>query len=110
MDIENNKGYRNRLEIIKDILMVTENAGTNGAKKTHIMYGANLSYSLLTKYLQETLTAELICRGKSCYIITKKGREYLGNYEKYKENIIQTEDHINNLNYNKKTLEKMLSL
>ena len=78
-------------------------------KKTHIMYGANLSYKLLIKYLQETLTAELICRGESCYIITKKGKEYLGNYEKYKENHTQTEDHIKNLNYNKETLEKMLT-
>jgi predicted transcriptional regulator len=109
MDIEDNKGYRNRLEIIKDILKVTENAGTYGAKKTHIMYGANLSYRLLQKYLQETLTAELICRGKSCYTITQKGKEYLGNYEKYKENRTQTEDHINNLNNNRKTLEKLLT-
>jgi predicted transcriptional regulator len=108
MDIEDNKGYRNRLEIIKDILKVTENAGTYGVKKTHIMYGANLSYRLLIKYLQETLNAELICRGESCYIITQKGKEYLGNYEKYIENRTQTEDHINNLNNNKKTLEKLL--
>ena len=109
MEIENNKGYRSRLDIIKDILKVTENAGAYGAKKTHIMYGANLSYRLLTKYLQEILTAELICRGESCYMITQKGKEYLGNYEKYEENRTQTEDRINNLNYNRKTLEKMLT-
>jgi predicted transcriptional regulator len=108
MDIEDNKGYRNRLEIINDILKVTENAGTYGAKKTHIMYGANLSYRLLTKYLQETLTAELISRGKSCYFITQKGKEYLGNYEKYKENLTQTKEYVNNISSNRKILERML--
>ena len=108
MDIEN-KGYRSRLDIIKDILKVIENTGTYGAKKTHIMYGANLSYKLLTKYLQEILTAELIYQGESCYIITQKGKEYLRNYENYQENRTQTEDYINNLNNNRKTLEKMLT-
>lgn len=103
MDIEDNMGYRNRMEIIRDILKVTENAGTHGAKKTHIMYGANLSYTLLTKYLQETLTVELICQGESsCYTITQKGKEYLGNYEKCKENRTQTEDRFNKLKNNRK--------
>jgi predicted transcriptional regulator len=91
------------------VLKITENAGTYGAKKTQIMYGANLSYRLLTKYLQETLVTELICKHGSRYIITEKGKEYLRNYEKYQENRIQTEDHINNLKSNRKTLEKMLA-
>ena len=45
--------YRNGLSIIADILHV---AGS-GAKKTHIMYFANLSHELLEKYLSATVQA-----------------------------------------------------
>ena len=110
MDKENDKGNRSRLDIIKDIIEVTDKAGESGSKKTHIMYGANLSYKLLTKYLQEILTAKLICRGELCYIITQKGKEYLRNYKNFQENRTQTENYINSLKSNKKTLEKMLTL
>jgi predicted transcriptional regulator len=110
MEIENfSRGNRSRIEIIKDILQVAETAGESGSKKTHIMYGANLSYKLLTKYLKEVLSAELICRGESCYIITEKGKEFLKSYENYKENRAEIEDHISNLNNKRKTLEKILT-
>jgi len=43
--------YRDRLQIIADMLSVVR----GGAKKTHIMYQANLSYTLLGRYLSEVL-------------------------------------------------------
>jgi len=37
--------YRDRLQIIADILSVVR----DGAKKTHVMYQANLSFTLLKR-------------------------------------------------------------
>jgi len=66
--------YRNRLEIIADILSIVE----DGARKTHIMYEANLSYSLLNKYLKTIVSAGLVTLdGNGVYQITDKGRLFL---------------------------------
>ncbi|HLN45761.1 MAG TPA: winged helix-turn-helix domain-containing protein, partial [Candidatus Sulfotelmatobacter sp.] len=48
--------YRRRLDIIADIL----NAASKNARKTQIMYQANLSYKVLQRYLAEIATAQLI--------------------------------------------------
>ena len=50
--------YRNRLDIIADVLEVAK----GGARKTQIMYGANLSYRLLTRYLKEVMDTGLVKR------------------------------------------------
>ena len=59
--------YRNKFDIIADILRVVKD---NGAKKTQIMYGANLSYTVLTRYLNLVLDACLIKfeSDKRCYV------------------------------------------
>jgi len=109
-EIENSsKGYRSRLEIIRDVLQVAEGAGDNGSKKTHIMYGANLSYKLLTRYLGEVLDAGLVCKDESCYNITDKGREFLQVYGDYEETHREIEKHSVQLNSGKEELEKMLT-
>ena len=73
--------YRSRLDIIADILHVAR----QGAKKTQIMYQANLSYKLLTRYLSGILEACLVRfeRRKQCYVLTRKGIEFLEKYKKY---------------------------
>ena len=43
--------HRSRLKILASILSVVNSSGI--AKKTHIMYKAYLSYSLLVRYLNE---------------------------------------------------------
>jgi len=48
--------YGSRLDIIADMLR----AVSQGAKKTQIMYHANLSYKLLIKYLTEVIESCLI--------------------------------------------------
>jgi len=103
------KGYRNRLDIVRDILQVTKFAGSPGSRKTHIMYQANLSYKLLTRYLKEVLTAGLICKEKSYYVLTEKGNEFLQFYEDYSSKRKEIEKGINYLNSGKETLEKMLA-
>ena len=45
--------YRDRLQIIADILVIA----SRRARKTQIMYQANLSYRLVCRYLGEVLDA-----------------------------------------------------
>jgi predicted transcriptional regulator len=73
--------YRGRLNIIADVLLVV----SRDAKKTQIMYGANLSYRVLERYLAEITAACLISfkNERKCYVLTDKGREFLEAYQKY---------------------------
>jgi len=68
--------YRDRLEIIVDIL----NVASKGAKKTKIMYFANLSHKLLEKYLDEAVGLGFIYSDDDSYEVTKKGRTFLEKY------------------------------
>ena len=74
---------RTQVEIIASILSVI--AGE--PKKTHIMYGANLSYTLLQKYLEILIKAGLVCyvRNIRVYKLTKKGEDYLKTYAEYEK-------------------------
>ena len=105
---DSRKGYRSRLEIVRDVLLVANEAGGSGSKKTHIMYGANLSYKLLTKYLEEVLNAGLVWEGQSCYVITDKGREFLQAFHDYENRREEISDRMSRLNSGKENLEKML--
>jgi len=49
---------RNNLEITAEILQIAE----KGAKKTHIVYGANLNHKYLEHYLTKLEEQELITR------------------------------------------------
>jgi predicted transcriptional regulator len=101
--------YRSRFDIIADILHVVK--GNNGAKKTQIMYGANLSYRVLTKYLTEVLKACLIKfeKSKRCYVLTTKGIEFLEHYRDYSRRNRQVERHLETVNAKKKVLEQLCS-
>jgi predicted transcriptional regulator len=73
--------YRSRLDIIADILRAAE----KNAKKTQIMYQANLNYKVLQKYLTEILGSSLIYfeEEKRLYVLTDKGKEFLTTYQGY---------------------------
>jgi len=102
------KVYRHRCEIVRDILQVAEGSGSTGCRKTHIMYQANLSYRLLTKYLEEIVITGLLFRKKSRFVITSKGVEYLRFFESYDARRKEIEEGIDHLNNERITLEKML--
>jgi len=100
--------YRGRLEIIRDILTIA--VEENGTKKTRIMYGANLSYKLVTQYLDVVIKAGLLnYDGKSTYKITQKGKEFLDLYEIYEEKNEKLRSHLNELKNGRETLNKMLN-
>jgi len=106
--IENSgKGYRGRLEIIRDVLLVTLDAGKVGSKKTHIMYGANLSYKLLMRYLGVALQSGLVCDEDSCFVITEKGKEFLEFYKDYEKSQTEIEKRSACLKNGRKTLEEL---
>jgi predicted transcriptional regulator len=102
---ERGLGYRNRLDIIADMLHVT----SNGAKKTQIMYRANLNYGLLTKRLDEVKKACLISfeRKSRCYVLTSKGQQFLELYKQYAMSAKHVEKHVNDVNVKRKMLESM---
>ena len=105
---EFNNSYRSQFQIIRDILLVVDESKSFNLKKTHIMYGANLSYKLLKRYLNQVLKAKLICKDNMCYKITDKGKKYLQFYNDYEEKFMEINESINNLNNGKKILKKML--
>jgi predicted transcriptional regulator len=101
--------YRSRFDIIADILGVVKN--NVSAKKTQIMYGANLSYNLLMRYLAEVLDASLI-RFESkneCYVLTDKGRKFLEHYREYSKRNRHVERQLETVNAKKKVLEELCS-
>ena len=72
---------RSKYEIVHDILDQCQ----NGAKKTWVMYRANLSYDLATNYLSELVKRGLIENREGMYYITDKGRQLLEVLKAWKE-------------------------
>lgn len=75
---------RSRLKIIIDILEVVESEGS--ARITKILYGANMAYDRLVKYLEELERSGLIevrkRDGVNFYQLTDKGRRLLHEYRR----------------------------
>jgi predicted transcriptional regulator len=99
--------YRRKLDIIADMLLVA----ANGAKKTQIMYQANLSYSLLVKYLEEVCKAYLLSfeRKKQRYVLTSKGQQFLEEYREYMKRNKYVEKRLSDVNGKRKILESLCS-
>ncbi len=76
--------YRTSIQIVRDLLTVTEESGANGINVTALLTKANLSHSRLSKFLENLTGAGLINRieydGKNTLVITPKGKQYLETY------------------------------
>jgi predicted transcriptional regulator len=99
--------HRNRLHIIADML----SAISGNAKKTQIMYRANLSYGLLIKYLEE-LSRSYLARfeqSQGYYVLTDKGVEFLNLYRDYMKRDKYAKKHIEDVNSRRKALEALCS-
>ena len=71
---------RNDIEISADILKVA----LHGAKKSHIVYRANLNFEVVKKYLKRLNESGLINLPRvdeRIFKTTPKGREYIYRYE-----------------------------
>ena len=96
--------YRDRLQIIADMLSIAR----NGAKKTQIMYQANLSYRLLGRYLREVLNAGLVKFEKdNSYVLTAKGKKFLNRHVEYAALCKSLEKNRNRVNSEKTVLDKL---
>ncbi len=95
--------YRGRVEIIADIL----NVASTRAKKTRIMYFANLSYALLEKYLPEVLKLEFISYDNECYEVTEKGRAFLEKYSSFSSKYSKFEGELQRMLFEREALEKL---
>ena len=70
------------LDIAREVLSIA----SVRARKTKIMYGANLSFRQVEKYLSTLLRSGLLEHdADSGYLITKAGRRFLSLYEEYLE-------------------------
>jgi len=63
---------RSRIDITVDILKVA----INGAKKTQIVYQANLNHNIAKKYIVLLTDNELIKQQEGLFTTTDKGRAY----------------------------------
>ena len=94
--------YRNRLQIIAEILEIV----SGGARKTHIMYRANLSYKLLCKYLEEVLSCGLVrMRDDECYVVAPRGEKFLQKFYLYLKNRERVQKELRAVDEEKASLE-----
>lgn len=79
--------YRTSMQIVADLLTVTEQSGQEGIKTTSLLTKANLSHSRLSKFVENLTGAGLISKieydGKNTFVITSKGRQYLDSYKNF---------------------------
>jgi len=93
------------LQIIADILTVVR----NGARKTKIMYQANLSYRLLNQYLDYAMEAKLVSMSSEDhghYVVTRKGFEFLEKYNKFSQRSRQLAEQLQQVANEKALLEE----
>lgn len=100
--------YRQRIDIIADILEVV----SLDAKKTQIMFQANLSYKALNKYLSIILEASLIIfeEEQRCYKLTNKGHAFLNAYRNYHKIKVNAEKRLSHVVRTKKVLDSLCSV
>lgn len=75
------------MQIIADLLTVTQDSGMDGIRTTSLLTKANLSHTRLGKFLENLTGAGLVNRieydGKNTFVITPKGRQYLESYRRF---------------------------
>jgi predicted transcriptional regulator len=70
---------RNDLDICADILSVAR----AGAKKTHIVYKANLNFNIVKKYLRRLKESGFIESENGSFFVTEEGIRFLQQYRDF---------------------------
>lgn len=70
---------RNDIDICADLLRIAR----VGAKKTHLVYKANLNFEVVKKYLRRLSEQSLISSENGQYFTTEKGVKFLDNYQEF---------------------------
>ncbi len=71
---------RSSPEIVAEILKL----GKKGARKTRIVYSANLNFKMLAEYLARLEEAELVTLSGGLVTTTTKGKEYIEQFSNLK--------------------------
>ena len=81
--------YRTGMQIVADMLYITEQSGQEGIKTTSLLTKANLSHSRLEKFVTNLTGAGLMNKiefdGKNVFVITPKGKQYLESYKRFSD-------------------------
>lgn len=83
------------------------NVASKGAKKTKIMYFANLSHKLLEKYLNETVEVGFIYSDNDSYEVTKKGRTFLEKYDAFSSRFSKVDIEFQRMQFEREDLERL---
>jgi len=70
---------RNDLDICADILNIAQ----NGAKKTQLVYKANLNFAIVKKYIKRLGDTELLTSENGYFMTTEKGMRFLQDYREF---------------------------
>ena len=77
------------MQIVADVLIVTEQTGQEGIKTTSLLTKANLSHSRLEKFVKNLTGAGLMNKidfdGRNVFVITPKGKQYLESYKRFSD-------------------------
>lgn len=105
MEIVSLVNYREHFDIIAEIVYIA----SQSAKKTRIMYQANLSYSVLQRCLSEVLAASLVSfdSHSQSYVSTPKGLEFLSAYKEYSRTRQHVERRLGEVAEKRKVLEQL---
>lgn len=95
--------YRRRFDILADMVRVA----SSGAKKTKIMYFANLSYLLLNKYLDEAMHTGFLRYNGEEYLTTRKGGAFLERYNDFRSRYSRVNADLEELKSEAERLERM---
>ena len=94
---------RDRLSIVAAIL----EAANPGASKTRIMFQANLSFSLLEKYLEVAATAGFVQIDSGKYQLTELGKEFLREYRHFHEKYDRAQKMLDTLGSERERLARL---
>lgn len=71
---------RNSLDIYSDIL----NISVSGAKKTHIVYKANLNFNIAKKHIDALMERGFVEENAKLYFTTERGKIFVEDYRQLK--------------------------
>ncbi len=98
--------YRRRFDILADVVK----AATPAAKKTRIMFFANLSYALLKRYLEEAVSLGFLKANANEFVVTQRGENFLAKYSAFKSDTSYVKSEIDKLRSEAELLEQMCKL
>lgn len=77
-------GRRNDIDITVDIIRLAD----GGARKTRIVYGANLNFQVVKRYLERLISSDLLVFKEPYYVATEKGNRFVKGYDELMNGLV----------------------